>query len=167
MDFGTNKTPIEIIKEGNFGDTYLRDIYSGLNARFYKSSSAEFKELKSIDKKYYCSDYYDVNVNVKCGTLLRFWENKGWINEIDPFGWFQWYLRYYLGRTSGDDKRQIKGWKGVVNRFKGILIKMIKDADSKLMIILFHLRLDMVMFKYHVIKRREKKEKRKFKEQIL
>ena len=26
------------------------------------------------------------------GTILRFWENKGRINEIDPDGWFQWYL---------------------------------------------------------------------------
>ena len=35
---------------------------------------------KDIDQKYYCSDYYDVSVNkygVKCGTFLRFWENKG------------------------------------------------------------------------------------------
>ena len=22
---------------------------------------------------------------VKCGTLLRFWENKGWINKIEIF----------------------------------------------------------------------------------
>ena len=27
MDFGTNKTPIEVIKEGAFGGTYFRDIY--------------------------------------------------------------------------------------------------------------------------------------------
>ena len=31
MDFGTNKTPAEIIKEGAFGGTYSRDIYSGVN----------------------------------------------------------------------------------------------------------------------------------------
>ena len=29
MDFGTNKTTVEIIKEGAFGKTYFRDIYSG------------------------------------------------------------------------------------------------------------------------------------------
>ena len=39
--------------------------------------------------------------------------------------------RYWLGRKSKDDERQIKRWKEIVNRFKGILIKMIKDADSK------------------------------------
>ena len=43
----------------------------------------------------------DVNVNkygVKYGTSLRFSENKGWINKIDPYGWFQWYFRYWSGR---------------------------------------------------------------------
>ena len=70
-------------------------------------------------------------MGIKCGISLRLWENKGWITEIDPYGWFQWYFRYWLGRKSKDDERQIKRWKGIVNRYKGILIKMIKDADSK------------------------------------
>ena len=30
MDFGTNKTPLEVIKEGAFGGTYFRDISSGV-----------------------------------------------------------------------------------------------------------------------------------------
>ena len=30
MDFGANKTPIEVIKEGAFGGAYFRDIYSGV-----------------------------------------------------------------------------------------------------------------------------------------
>ena len=29
-----------------------------------------------------------------------------WINEIDPYGCFQWYFRCWLGRRSKDDKRQ-------------------------------------------------------------
>ena len=91
--------------------------------------------MKDIDRKFYWSDYYDASVNkygVKCGTSLRFWENKGWINEIDPYGWFQWYFRYWLGRRSSDDERQINRWKRIISRFRGKLVKMIKYADSKL-----------------------------------
>ena len=92
MNFSPNKTPIEVIKEGAFGGTYFRDIYSGINEKSNKNSRKEFVQLKNIDAKFYASDDYDVSVNkycVKCGTSLRFWENKGWINKIDPYGWFQ------------------------------------------------------------------------------
>ena len=58
-------------------------------------------------------------------------EKKGWINEIDPYGWSQWYVRYWLGRTSKDDERQINRWKGIVSRFKDKLAKMIEDAGGK------------------------------------
>ena len=83
MDSGVNITPVEVIKKRSFGGTYFRHIYSSVNDKFYKDSWKEFKELKNIDKKYYSSDYYDVSLNkcgIKCGTTLRFWENKGWIN---------------------------------------------------------------------------------------
>ena len=58
MYFGVNKTPIEIIKEGSFGVTYFRDIFSNVTGKWYKKSRKEFKQLKNIDQKYYCSDYY-------------------------------------------------------------------------------------------------------------
>ena len=63
MDFSPNKTPIEIIKEGAFGGTYFRDIYSGINEKWYKNSWKEFDQLKNIDAKFYASDYYDKNLN--------------------------------------------------------------------------------------------------------
>ena len=75
MNFRSNKTPVEIIKEGAFGGTYFRDIHSSINKKWYKNSWKEFVQLKNIDANFYASDYYDVKVNkygVKCGTSLRF-----------------------------------------------------------------------------------------------
>ena len=57
IDFGPNKTPLEIIKEGTFGGTYFRDIYSGVNHRLYNKSWKEFDELGNIDQNYYFSNY--------------------------------------------------------------------------------------------------------------
>ena len=133
-DFGTNKTSVEVIKEVAFGGTYSRNIYSGVNGKWYRKPWKEFDELKNIDQKYYCSNYYDVNVNkygVKFGISLRFWEHNGWINSIDCYGWFQWYFRYWLGRRSLDDKRQIARCKGTVSRFKGKLVKLIKSVNGR------------------------------------
>ena len=134
MNFSPNKTPIEVIREGAFGGTYFRDIYSGINEKWYKNSWKEFVHLKNIDAKFYASDYYDVNVNkygVTCGKSLKSWKNKGWINKIDPYGWFQLYFRYQLGRRSKDDKIQINRQKTIVSRFRGKLEKMIKDSGTK------------------------------------
>ena len=94
----------------------------------------EFDELKNIDRGYYCSNYYDVSVNkygIKFKTSLRFWENKGWINSIDSCGWFQWYFRYWSGRRSLDDERQINRWERIISRVKGKLIKMINDVNGR------------------------------------
>ena len=50
MEFHPNITPIDEIKKGAFGGTYFRDIYSGVNNKWYKNSWKEFEELKDIDK---------------------------------------------------------------------------------------------------------------------
>ena len=63
------------MKERAFEGTYFRDVYFGINEKWYKTSWKEFVQIQNIDTKFYASDYYDVNVNndgVKCGTSLRF-----------------------------------------------------------------------------------------------
>ena len=69
MNFSPNKTSIEVIREGAFGGTYFRNIYSGINEKWYKNSWKEFVHFKNIDAKCYALDYYDVNVN-KYGVKL-------------------------------------------------------------------------------------------------
>ena len=81
-----NKTPVEVIKENPFGRICFKDIYSSVNGKWCRTSGKEFDKLKSINQKYYCSNFNDVSVNeldVKCETSSRFWENNGWINSIN------------------------------------------------------------------------------------
>ena len=69
MNVGTNKTSIEVIKEGAFEGTYFGDIYSGINGKYYRKSWKEFDELKNINQNCYCASHYDINSNkyeVKC-----------------------------------------------------------------------------------------------------
>ena len=53
------------------------------------------------------------------------------MNSIDPYGQSQWYFRYWFGRKSLDDKRQINRWKKTVSTFKDKLIKMTKEVYGR------------------------------------
>ena len=52
MDFSANKTPLEVIKEGEFGGTYFGDIYYGFSGKWYKKSWKELDQLKVFDQKF-------------------------------------------------------------------------------------------------------------------
>ena len=107
MAFGANKTPIDVVKEGTFGEKYFRDIYSSVNEKWQRKSWNEFDQFNDIDQKYYCSSYYDVIVNkygVKCKISLKIWENNRWINEIDPYGCLSGIL--YTGQV--EDQNMMK-----------------------------------------------------------
>ena len=62
IDFGANKTPVGVVKQGAFGGTHLVDIYSDVNGKCYRKSWKEFNELKFIGLSYYCSNYYYASV---------------------------------------------------------------------------------------------------------
>ena len=131
--FRPNLTPAEVLALGSFGGTYFRPITSGVTNETYSSKQvlAEFPKdwFEGLDvRTQLCSKKYRKEENrygVKCGGSLDMWEGSGWISPIDPYGWFQWYCRFYLGRRSTDDERQIKrgmGVAGVKGRFRNQLI---------------------------------------------
>ncbi len=133
-EFNPNRTPKEVLQAGSFGGTYFRSILSGITGKRYVDVWKEFPEdwFENLDiDKSVTSQVVQASVNkynVKMGGRLDMWESSGWITNIDPYGWFQWYCRFYLGRRSSDDIRQIKRWLracGPNGRFKTKLIKLI------------------------------------------
>ena len=52
MGFGVIKTPVEVIKDGAFWGTYFRDIYSGINEKWYRKSWKKFDQLKDIERNF-------------------------------------------------------------------------------------------------------------------
>ena len=141
-DFKPNLTPKQVFKLGSFGGTYFRDIKSDVTGKSYKGKNVIKKYpsdwFKGLDiGKKVISPKYDKKVNkynAKCGSSLENWEKSGWIVKQDPYGWFQWYCHFYMGRRSKDDQRQIDRWKGVAGpkgRFKNNLMnKIIKSGKS-------------------------------------
>ena len=141
-EFKPNLSPEQILKMGSFGGTYFRPIYSSVTKKHYKSEDVikEYPKswFKGIDiGEMVTSPKYNKKVNkykVKCGSDLEDWEKSGWMDKQDPYGWFQWYCRFYMGRRTDDDERQIKRWLALIGpkgRFKNRLINMIKKKDSK------------------------------------
>ncbi|KAI1739932.1 hypothetical protein F4680DRAFT_129039 [Xylaria scruposa] len=131
--FTPNKSPEAIIREGSFGGSYWRPLYS---RHLRTTVSDDWRELSeswteglSVEQ-YLTSDTYDPEVNkygVACGQSIEEWEAAGWIaHEYDVRGWFQWYCRFWLGRRCDDDERQISRWRkcvGETGRWRRILLK--------------------------------------------
>lgn len=115
--FRPNKSPTEMLREGVFGGSYFRPLYS---TTLKTTISDDWNELpadmlKDLDmQRYLYSEEYDPEINkygVKCGQSIEEWEASGWImHEFDVRGWFQWYIRFFGGRRCEDDERQVGRW---------------------------------------------------------
>ena len=61
-----------MIKEGAFGGTYFRDIYSGINGKWYRKLWKEFDQLKYIDQKYIVQAIMmSVSINIVLNAVHR------------------------------------------------------------------------------------------------
>src|SRR6476620_5230633 len=109
-DFEPQITPPEMLALGVFGGKYLTDCRGEFPASWFTKAklSAERRDPRL--------NYFGVNASQSLGT----WCRNGWIHSQDPRGWFQWYCRYYLGRRSADDARQIRRWRAIVRHVNAI-----------------------------------------------
>jgi len=102
-EFKPDLSPKEMLALGVFGGKYMTDCKKEFPADWW--DNAKLSPAKSDPKL----NYFGVHAS----KPLKYWKDKGWIHPQDPRGWFQWYCRYYMGRRSDDDMRQIKRWKAI------------------------------------------------------
>lgn len=104
--FKPELTPAQMLALGIFGGRYLRDCRKEFPASWFKKAKLhpDGKPGHSAELNYF---------KVDASQSLAVWRKKGWLYDEDPRGWFQWYCRYYLGRRSEDDDRQIKRWRAM------------------------------------------------------
>ena len=99
--FAPDLTPKQMLHLGVFGGYY----FEGQHDEF----PTDWFDAPSVNQT-----GFDVKANyfrVAAGQTRDQWQAKGWITPEDPLGWFQWYCRYFMGRRSEDDERQIQRWK--------------------------------------------------------
>ncbi len=119
-EFRPDLSPREMLELGVFGGVYMRDCVKEFpKSWFVKAKLSEGKRDKKLN-------YFGVNAS----QPLSVWREKGWIHEQDPRGWFQWYCRYYYGRRSEDDERQIKRWKAMRRHVLGLVNNCRRGDES-------------------------------------
>lgn len=101
--FKPELTPKEMLSLGVFGGRYMRDCKKEFPKSWFAKAKFHPENKPGHDKKL---NFFGVDAS----QSLNVWEKKGWIHPDDPRGWFQWYCRYYMGRRTEDDERQIKRW---------------------------------------------------------
>jgi hypothetical protein len=108
--FAPQLTPQQMLRLGVFGGKYMTD------------GRDEFPASWFADAKL-CPDRHDPRLNyfgVNASQSLAEWRRKGWIHPQDPRGWFQWYCRYYMGRRTRHDARQIRRWRAIARHVAAI-----------------------------------------------
>ena len=106
-DFKPQLTPSDMLKLGVFGGRYMTDGQNEFPKSWFKGAKLYTGDSPTGSKEL---NFFKVNAS----QPLSVWRKKGWIHSQDPRGWFQWYCRYYMGRRTDDDLRQIKRWKAMV-----------------------------------------------------
>ncbi len=105
-EFKPELSPQEMLELGVFGGRYLGDCRDEFPSSWFESAKLYQGEEARGDA---ALNFFGVHAS----QPLSVWQAKGWIHPQDPRGWFQWYCRYYMGRRSEDDARQIKRWKAM------------------------------------------------------
>jgi hypothetical protein len=108
--FTPELTPRQMLALGVFGGRYMTDCRGEFPRSWFTRARL-------------AAGRRDATLNcfgVNASQSLAVWRRSGWIRPQDPRGWFQWYCRYYIGRRSADDYRQIRRWRAIRRHISAI-----------------------------------------------
>jgi hypothetical protein len=109
-EFTPQLTPKQMLRLGVFGGKYLTDCRDEFPKDWFAGAKL------SPGRRQGLLNCFGVNASQSLAT----WRRSGWIRPQDPRGWFQWYCRYYMGRRTADDARQIRRWRAIARHVAAI-----------------------------------------------
>ncbi|HEX7938417.1 MAG TPA: hypothetical protein VF483_05445, partial [Gemmatimonadaceae bacterium] len=120
--FEPQLTPRQLLAMGVFGGKYMTDCRKEFPASWFtRAKLATGGRDDSLN-------YFKVSAS----QSLRVWRKNGCLHPDDPRGWFQWYCRYYMGRRTRDDARQIRRWRAIARHVAAIRKHCLKgDTDCR------------------------------------
>lgn len=134
LQFYPNLTPRQVIEAGAFGGCYFG--YQ-IDERVDYDYETLFKyHFEGLDEELYLGRDYKAKSNkwkIRSGKDYRFWKDMGWMHKDDPYGWFEWWCKYDMGRRHEDDKRQISRWQafcGTEGRWRNNIYRQVQKSGE-------------------------------------
>ena len=124
--FSTCYSPLKMIDLGIFGHGYfgIKDVEESefkkilnLVPNFSEQINEEIRSKILLSPQNFSLNRY----GIKAGLDHTSWIDNKWIHPDDPYGWFNWYVRFYYGRRHKDDFRQINRFRAFIKRHWGML----------------------------------------------
>jgi hypothetical protein len=109
-EFVPELTPKQMLALGVFGGKYLTDCRDEFPRHWFANARL------AAGRRQARLNFFGVNASQSLAT----WRASGWLRPQDPRGWFQWYCRYYMGRRTADDRRQIRRWRAIARHVAAI-----------------------------------------------
>lgn len=126
-EFTPKYSPQQMLRMGVFEGKYCNDQIFEFPREWYINSKGKLLNTFSPEHPDDSCNYF----KIKSRQSLQTWKKNKWIpcasNDKDTRGWFEWYMRYWLGRRQPNiDKIQIGRWK----RFRRHYAQVVKHAKG-------------------------------------